>query len=88
MHEFSLITDLMRKITAIACEQGASRVSGVKVKLGALAHISAEHFREHFQQAALGTAAEGARLDIDVSTDESDPYAQDILLKNVDVEDE
>jgi hydrogenase nickel incorporation protein HypA/HybF len=60
----------------------------VKVKLGALAHISAEHFREHFQQAARGTAAEGARLDIDVSTDESDPCAQDILLKSVDVEDE
>jgi hydrogenase nickel incorporation protein HypA/HybF len=55
MHEFSLITDLMRKITAIACEQGASRISGVNVKLGALAHISAEHFEQ-----AVGTAAEGA----------------------------
>ncbi|MGA7392080.1 MAG: hydrogenase maturation nickel metallochaperone HypA [Terrimicrobiaceae bacterium] len=88
MHEFSLITDLMRKIGAIACEQGAARISGVKVKLGALAHISGEHFREHFEQAALGTPAEGSRLDIDVSTDESDPHAQDILLQSVDVEEE
>jgi hydrogenase nickel incorporation protein HypA/HybF len=86
MHEFSLIADLMRKISAIAYEQGADRISGVKVKLGALAHISGEHFREHFEQAALGTSAEGARLDIDVSTDESDPHAQDILLQSVDVE--
>jgi hydrogenase nickel incorporation protein HypA/HybF len=66
MHEFSLITELMRKIRAIACEQGAARISGVKVKLGALAHISGEHFRAHFEQAAVGTPAEGARLDIDV----------------------
>ena len=42
----------------------------MKVKLGALVHISGEHFREHFEQAALGTPAEGARLDIDVLTDE------------------
>jgi hydrogenase nickel incorporation protein HypA/HybF len=86
MHEFSLITDLMRKITAIAREQRASRISGVKVKLGALAHLSTKHFRDHFEKAALGTAAEGAWLEIEVSTDESDPCAQDILLQSVDVE--
>ena len=58
------------------------------MKLGALAHISGKHFREHFEQATLGTLAEGARLDIDVSTDQSDPHAQDILLQSVDVEEE
>ena len=58
------------------------------MKLGALAHISGKHFREHFEQAALGTLAEGARLDIDVATDQSDPHAQDILLQSVDVEEE
>jgi hydrogenase nickel incorporation protein HypA/HybF len=88
MHEFSLITDLMRKITAVAREEGASRIAGVKVRLGALAHISGEHFREHFEEAAVGTPAEGARLEIGISTDESDPCAQDILLQSVDVEEE
>jgi hydrogenase nickel incorporation protein HypA/HybF len=88
MHEFSLISDLMRKIQAIACEQGASRISGVKVRLGALAHIPAEHLHEHFVQAALGTPAEGAQLEIDTSIDESNPHAQDILLESVDVENE
>ena len=88
MHEFSLIADLMRKITAIARGEGASRIAAVKVKIGALAHISGEHFREHFEQAALGTPAEGARLEIDVSTDESDPCAQDISVQSLDVEDE
>lgn len=88
MHEFSLISDLICKIRAIACEQDAKRISGVKVKLGALAHISEEHFHEHFVQAALGTPAEGARLEIEVSLDEADPNAQDVLLQSVDVQDE
>jgi hypothetical protein len=50
--------------------------------------FSREYFREHFEQAALGTPVEGARLEIDVSSDETDPHAQDILLEGVDVEDE
>ena len=87
MHEFSLINDLIRKIESIAREQGARRVAGLKVKLGALSHVSAEHFREHFEAAARGTIAEGARLDIETLTDEYDPHAQDILLDSVELED-
>jgi hydrogenase nickel incorporation protein HypA/HybF len=87
MHEFSLIADLMRKIEAVASEQGARKVRSVKVKLGALAHISSDHFREHFVHAARGTIAEGARLDVEVSSDENDPHAQEILLDSVTVED-
>jgi hydrogenase nickel incorporation protein HypA/HybF len=86
MHEVSLIADLMRKIEALAHEHRAIRVAGVKVKLGALAHISSDHFREHFVRAARGTIAEGARLDIEVSTDQDDPHAQEILLDSVTVE--
>jgi hydrogenase nickel incorporation protein HypA/HybF len=81
------MTDLMRKIDAIAREQGARRVARLKVKLGALSHISADHFREHFENAATGTIAEGARLDIERLTDERDPHAQDIVLDWVEVED-
>jgi hydrogenase nickel incorporation protein HypA/HybF len=77
----------MRKIESIAREQGARGVAGLKVKLGALSHISADHFREHFEAVARGTIAEGARLDIETLTDERDPHAQDILLDSVEVED-
>lgn len=86
MHEFSLIKDLMRKIAALAAEQGAAKVTGVRVKLGALAHISPDHFREHFEEAAIGTVAEGAQLVVDLNPDETDPHAQDILLDSVEVE--
>lgn len=85
MHEFSLIADLLRKIEALARSEHADRVTAVRVRIGALAHISAGHFREHFVRGARGTPAEDARLDIEVSEDISDPSAQDILLQSVEV---
>ncbi|MGB2867586.1 MAG: hydrogenase maturation nickel metallochaperone HypA [Bacteroidota bacterium] len=86
MHEFSLIANLMKKIDEVAAAQHAKRIAGVKVRLGAMSHISASHFREHFEQAALGTLAEGARLDIVTSTDYTEPEAQSILLESVEID--
>lgn len=85
MHEMSLIHDLMNKILQVALAHKAERISSVHVEIGALAHISAEHFREHFLEAAHGTLAESARLNIDMKTDIYDPQAQDILLKSVEI---
>jgi hydrogenase nickel incorporation protein HypA/HybF len=85
MHELSLMSDLMRKIETIARDQNSPRIISVKVKLGALSHISAEHFREHFVHAAAGTVADGAWLEIEELKDASDPRAQDILLESVEV---
>ena len=85
-HEFSLINDLLRKIKVVADEQGSKKIVSVRLKLGALAHISADHLREHFEEAARGTMAERAQLEITVSTDETEPHAQDILLESVEIE--
>ena len=86
MHEASLIRDLMQKIDALAADERAQRIVGVGVWLGALSHMSADHFREHFIRASRGTRADGAALNIEVSTDSSDPNAQSLLLKSVEVE--
>jgi len=86
MHEMSLINDLVNKIESIAKEQNASHITKATVRLGALSHISADHFRGHFVDGTKGTVAEGAELDIEVSDDLKDPNAQDILLLSVDVE--
>ncbi len=87
MHEFSLLADLLRKIESVArCEQ-ASAVTRVTVRIGALCHLSPSHLREHFARAAYGTIAEGARLDIKVLTNITDPHAQEIVLESVDVMD-
>jgi len=86
MHEFSLIHDLMRKIESVAREHGGGKIVSVKVKVGALSHISPEHFREHFVTAAAGTVAANARLEIETLKDQADPRAQDILLESVEME--
>ena len=87
MHEFSLIKDLIHKITTIAREQHASKVIGVTVKLGALSHISPDRFRDHLVHASRGTIAEGARLNIEFMTDITDPQSQDVLIQNIEVVD-
>ena len=51
MHEFSLMADLLRKIEQLAKDADADKVTAVKVKLGALSHITPDHFREHFEEA-------------------------------------
>jgi hydrogenase nickel incorporation protein HypA/HybF len=86
MHEASLMVDLMRRIDDIAKAEGARRIVGVSIWLGALSDMSAEHFAEHFERAAAGTIAAGARLDISVSDDLGDANAQHLVLKSVAVE--
>lgn len=86
MHEYSLINTLVHKISAIALEQHASKVTDVTIKLGALSHISPEHFREHFIHVSRGTVAEGSRLHTEVLTDVTDPHAQEILLESIAVD--
>lgn len=85
MHELSLIADLMQKVESIAAGAKAAKVLAVNVKLGALAHISPEHFRDHFARAARGTIAEDARLLVKLSEDVQDPQAQEIVLESVTV---
>lgn len=85
MHEAHLIQALIHQIEKIAQENGGKRIVGLRVQLGALSHMSAEHFREHFEQASRGTLAEGAELFAEERTDIHDPRAQDILLESVEM---
>ena len=85
MHEMSLMADLMRKIDRLAREND-SRITTVRVRLGALSHISASHFREHFKKTARGGPAAAATLIVTESADEHAADAQDIVLESVDVE--
>ncbi|MGE3851833.1 MAG: hydrogenase maturation protease [Planctomycetota bacterium] len=87
MHELSLLNSLMRQVLEIARANGAKRVLTIRVKLGALSHMSPQSFRVNFASVSRGTAAEGAELEIEQLTDEQDPDAQDILLDSVDIDD-
>jgi hydrogenase nickel incorporation protein HypA/HybF len=80
------MTDLIRKIEEVARADGAAHVTRVSVRLGALSHFTLEHFREHFEDASLGTVAEGAEVDAVLETDVHAPNAAGVVLESVEVE--
>ena len=75
--------DLMAKILAVADAEGGARVTRIAVWLGALSHFTPEHFREHFDDAARGTLAEGAHVGATLDDDLTDPRAQGVVLESV-----
>lgn len=88
MHEMSLMKDLIRKAVEVVRREGGTRATRVGIRLGALSHMSPEHLREHFDQAAAGTPLEHAELDVEVMEDIADPEAQSIVLTSVDIADD
>ncbi|MFM7199494.1 MAG: hydrogenase/urease maturation nickel metallochaperone HypA [Myxococcota bacterium] len=86
MHEHALINDLFRKINTTAEQHRATRVRKVSVWLGALCHISPEHFREHFEHTAPETRAAGAQLELEVSDDLHHPNAQQLYLTSLELD--
>jgi hydrogenase nickel incorporation protein HypA/HybF len=86
MHETSLMNGLIRLIDEQARGEGARRVIGVSVWLGALSEMTAAHFIEHFEHASAGTLADGAHVDVTESGDVRHPDAQHVLLVGVEIE--
>lgn len=86
MHEHSVIAGLIRKLQEIAESEGVDRIHSLTVRLGALCHLSPDHFREHFLHESRGTAAENASLLINVSDDISDANAQEVLLESIELD--
>ena len=82
MHEQSLIKNLVEKIHHIAAGEKGSLLAA-KLRLGALAHISAEHLREHFERETRGTSLEGLQLDIEELSDIHHEDAQEIVLDSL-----
>ena len=86
MHEKHLTDDLVRKLEALAAEEGGSQVTRIRVRLCALSHFTPEHFREHFAEAAAGTVAEGAEVQAELDTDPTAPGAQGVVLETAEFE--
>lgn len=87
MHEKHVIDDVVKKIEDLAREQNATKVVKISVKLGALSHMSAEHFKEHFDMATVGSIAQDAEIEAEESQDIHDPHATGVVLKSIDVAD-
>jgi len=86
MHDRALMDDLLRKIEDIVRREGALRASRLQVSLGALSHMTPEHFAGHFEDASRGTVAEGAAVNCHCETDAAAPGAQGIRLCDLELE--
>jgi hydrogenase nickel incorporation protein HypA/HybF len=80
------MSDVMRKIDEVARAGRATCVTRVEVQLGALSHFTPDHFREHFADAARGTVADGAVVDVRIEGDVADVHAADVVVESVEVE--
>lgn len=80
MHERALMRDVLARIEDVARAEGARRVTRVTVRVGPLSHFTPEHFRAHFADAAAGTVADGAIVEVD------DGDGADVLVEAVEVE--
>lgn len=86
MHEMSLFKDLMHKVEALSTEHAGKKIVKMKIRLGALSHLSPAHFRYHFDALAKGSAAEHAALEIEEGSDQDAPDAQSVTLLTVELE--
>ncbi|MGD8684379.1 MAG: hydrogenase maturation nickel metallochaperone HypA [Chloroflexota bacterium] len=81
MHEAGIVDNILDIVVARAAEEGASRITSVHLEAGALARVSEDALRFHWEQLAEGTPAEGASLHVE-QVDEP----TDLRLVAIDVE--
>ncbi len=83
MHEEALLRDLRRALDEVARSQGARRLSGVVLWVGALSHVTEASLRSRWPETVRGSAAEGAALAVVVSDDPFDARADRVVLREV-----
>jgi len=81
-----MMRDLVARIDELAAAERATAVTRIEVRLGALSHFTPEHFREHFEDAARGTRAEGATVEAALCDDTAAPEAAGVVLETVELE--
>lgn len=87
MHEEALLKDLRRKLEELGRRESVDRITGVRLWVGALAHVPEETLRRRWAETVRGTVAEGSRLEVETSDDLADPRAAGIVLLQIDVDD-
>jgi len=83
MHEFKQAKELIKKIEEVLAFSPGSRIQSIQVLMSPLNELTPGHLRQHFEKAAQGTVAEGARLDVRISDNYEFPHGQDIFLETV-----
>ena len=97
MHETGIARSLVHEVERVASHYSEYAphgwaVSSVRVRMGALCPFTEDHLREHFVQAAQGTAIENAKLVIEhaaepLDSSALDADAQHVVLLSINVQD-
>jgi hydrogenase nickel incorporation protein HypA/HybF len=86
MHEESMLRDLVRKAEEVAHRERASRVTRVRLWVGARSHLAGPELKDRWADAVAHTALAGSEIAIETSRDVDDPNAERVMLKSLDVE--
>jgi Zn finger protein HypA/HybF involved in hydrogenase expression len=86
MHERAWVDGLIRRVSAIARGEGATRVVGVTVRVGPGSALSEQLVREQFESAARGTIVEGARLTVNATGERAAPTDGAEVLESIEIE--
>lgn len=86
MHEEAMLRDLVRKGEEVARRERASRVTRVRLWVGARSHLAGPELKGRWADAVAHTALAGSEIDIETSRDGDDPNAERVMLRSVDVE--
>lgn len=86
MHEEAMLHDVVRKAEEVARREGAARVTRVRLWVGARSHLAGPELTERWAHAVAGTSLAGAEVQVESSHDESDPNADTVVLRSLDVE--
>ena len=71
----------------ISVDEGVERITRVRIRVGALCHITPDSLRNRWTALVANSAASGATLEVEASVDPHDPRAQDVILVDVAVAD-
>ena len=71
MHEMALAEGMLGIVEETARRNGGSRVTAVRLEIGALSHVEPEALRFCFDAVTRGSLAEGAALEIEATPGEA-----------------
>jgi hydrogenase nickel incorporation protein HypA/HybF len=77
---------MMASIQKIMADNSFVSVRRIKVKIGALSPFSADHFREHFDEAVAGSPIEQAVLVVETADDIGADDALSIVVEEIEGE--
>lgn len=80
MHEFKLVADALKNVLRTAEENKAKKVLVVRFQVGENCHARPENIEFLFRQAARGSIAENAKIEISLVPGE------DLLLSSIQVD--